>query len=338
MTAIRSPARTTTRRLGIDLIIAALSGGQTVTVRTGEGGANSERGVIALNAPLDIERTTGSNTLVLDAHGNVSIDENITDEAGGAELNLVLRARNDDVLVHADVMLFGGSLVTHGENDGDFVHIGDGATVTLDDVTWTIDNGGGLIVGPGYVGSLGTTGTLVARNGTTIDATGKLIVVGHLGVGDGAVRIETGSRVEARAIIIGDDDGSRGDVIVSGSDSVLTTAGRYNEVLVGLGGTGALSILHGADVTTRRVVAGGAAGSRGTVTVTGSGSSLTTVGDNNEVFVGNRGTGTIHVLDGGLVDTRKFHLAWWGRRQGSHPRRRRGWNAFARDRLAGQWN
>ena len=55
-----------------------------------------------------------------------------------------------------------------------------------------------------------------------------------------------------------------------------------------------------------------AAGSRGTVTVTGSGSSLTTVGDNNEVFVGNRGTGTIHVLDGGLVDTRKFHLAWWG--------------------------
>ena len=70
-------------QLGIDLIIAALSGGQTVTVRTGEGGANSERGVIALNAPLDIERTTGSNTLVLDAHGNVSIDENITDEAGG---------------------------------------------------------------------------------------------------------------------------------------------------------------------------------------------------------------------------------------------------------------
>ena len=65
-------------------------------------------------------------------------------------------------------------------------------------------------------------------------------------------------------------------------------------------------------MTARWVVIGHDAGSRGTVTVTGSGSSLTTVGTDNEVFVGNRGTGTIEVLDGGLVDTRKFHLAWWG--------------------------
>ena len=60
-------------RIGIDLIIAALSGGQTVTVQTTEGGGNGEIGHIVLNAALDVERTSGTNTLILDAHGGIGI-------------------------------------------------------------------------------------------------------------------------------------------------------------------------------------------------------------------------------------------------------------------------
>ena len=142
-------------QLGIDLIISALSGGQTVEVRTTEHGGNSEGGNITLNAALDIERTTGTNTLVLDADGAVTINESIFDVAEGPELHLVLDAASDDVYIHRDVTLYGGSLRTEGGDGDDFAHIGDGATVTLDGVTWTINNPGGLIVGPGYVGGLG---------------------------------------------------------------------------------------------------------------------------------------------------------------------------------------
>ena len=84
-----------TAQIGIELIIAALSGGQTVTVQTTESGGNTEDGDIVLNAALDIERTTGTNTLILDAHGDIDIRERISDTRGGAVLNLVLVAGGD---------------------------------------------------------------------------------------------------------------------------------------------------------------------------------------------------------------------------------------------------
>ena len=97
-------------RIGIDLIIAALSGGQTVTVQTTESGGNSERGDITLNAPLDIEDTTGTNTLILDSHHDIIINGAISDAPGGAVLNLVLDT--DWIGIAADVTLLGGSLRT----------------------------------------------------------------------------------------------------------------------------------------------------------------------------------------------------------------------------------
>ena len=237
-------------RLGIDLIIAALNGGQSVTVQTTESGANSEDGDIDLNAAFDIELTTGTNTLILDAHGDIVIRETISDARGGAALNLVLDAGGDVWLV-ADVTLYDGSLRTVG----DFVAVTNGAMVTLDGATWDVDSGV-LSIGVD-IGTLGThNGTVVLRNGATIDA-------------------------EDRQIIVGDEAGTEGT----------------------------LRIESGADVTTRGVIIGNDAGSRGTVTVTGSGSTLTTVGTDNYVTVAFAGNGTLHALDGGLVDTLDFFVA-----------------------------
>ena len=237
-------------QLGINLIIAALSGDASVTVQTTDTPGSTEVGDIILNAALDIELTGGTNTLILDAHGAIIINERISDQSGGAELHLVLDAAGDDVYIHDDVTLFGGSLRTEGGVGDDFVHIGDGATVTLDSVTWTINNPGGLIVGPGYFGSLEPDGTLVVRNGAMVNAAGKAIIVGHLGVGDGTVRIESGADLTANSIIIGDGAGSRGTVTVTGSGSSLTTKGTDNEINVGLEGTGTLDVLDGGLVET----------------------------------------------------------------------------------------
>ena len=237
-------------RLGIELITRALSGGQTVRVETTQSGSNAQGGDITVNAPLDVEDTTGTNTLILEAHDRVIINEPITDVAGGSDLNLVFDANGEDVLIHADVTLFGGSLRTEGGDGNDFAHIGDGATVTLDGVTWTVNNPGGLIVAPGYVGSLLPEGTLVVRNGAAVDVGERLLIVGHLGVGDGAVRIESGAGVGAGYVIVGDRDGSHGEVTVTGSGSSLATGGTDNGIHVGLEGVGTLDVLDGGLVET----------------------------------------------------------------------------------------
>ena len=237
-------------RLGIDLLTAALSGGQSVTVQTAAGG--SQGGNITLSTALDVEDTTGTNTLTLQAHRHVNINAPVSDAAGGANLNLVLDAGNrgaGGVVVGSELTLRGGSLRT----DGDFVVIENGAVVTVDGVRWEM-NADTLLISDS-VGRVGD-GTVIVRNRGTIDATGK-------------------------GVLVGDDP---------------------------TGGVGTLIIESGAEVRTRRVIVGDGAGSQGTVTVTGAGSTLVTAGADNEVLVGDEGTGTLEVLDGGLVDTLKFDV------------------------------
>ena len=203
--------------IGIALILAALSGGQSVTVQTTDTSGSSEGGDITLSTALDVEQTTGTNTLTLDAHGHIFIDAPISDAAGGDALNLVLDAE-DIVFIHADVTLRGGSLTTNGSGRAEV----SGATVTLDgDVAWTVNNQR-LVVG---FGSDHGPGTLVIRNG---------------------------ARVTAPRVYIGDGTGSTGTVTVTGSGSSLTTSGTGNEVRVGDEGDGTLRVLDGGLVQTLR--------------------------------------------------------------------------------------
>ena len=204
-------------QIGIALILAALSGGQSVTVQTTDTSGSTEDGDITLSTALDIEQTTGTNTLTLDAHGNIFIDAPISDTAGGDALNLFLDAE-DIVFIHADVTLRGGSLTTNGSGRAEV----SGATVTLDgDVAWTVRNQR-LVVG---FGSEHGPGTLVIRNG---------------------------ARVMAPRVFIGDGTGSTGTVTVTGSGSSLTTTGTDNEVRVGDEGNGTLYVLDGGLVDTLR--------------------------------------------------------------------------------------
>ena len=293
-------------RLGIDLVIAALSGGQTVTVRTTESGIDSQAGIIRLNAPLDIERTSGTNTLILDAHGPIDINEPIFDAAGGGELNLILDAGDADLFnthgirFNADVTLRGGSLTT----DSDYVHVQNGSTMTLDGMHWQ-DNSRHVAISSGN----GDSGTLVVQNGASVGAASYFNIAQE--GGNGSLIVMGGSDVTVdRGIGIGDASRtSRGSVIVADAGSSLSTENNLN---VGTDGSGVLIIRNGGETRARRVLIAHRADSVGTVTVTGSGSLLTTAGTDNEVLVGGRGTGTIEVLDGGLVDTRWFDLARWG--------------------------
>ena len=144
-------------RLGVDLIVAALSGGQTVRVQTTESGGNSQGGDITLNAPLDIERTAGTNTLVLDAHRHIAVNEEISGAAGGAVLNLDLDAEGE-IFIDADMTLHGGELRTRAFE----VEVSNGAHVIVDGVAWTVE------ADEISVGDDGP-GIVTARNGAEVD-------------------------------------------------------------------------------------------------------------------------------------------------------------------------
>lgn len=77
-------------QLGIDLIIAALTGDADVIVTTGGSGN------ITFDAPLDFNNT-GNNSLTLIATGNIDINADINDsQPGGDSLNLNLEADSDN--------------------------------------------------------------------------------------------------------------------------------------------------------------------------------------------------------------------------------------------------
>ena len=301
-------------QLGIDLLVAALSGGQSVTVQTAESGANSQTGDITLSTPFDVESTTGTNTLTLDAHRNIVLDQAITDTADGAELNLVLDAQSG-VHVEADVTLRGGSLTTNGG----FVIISDGAHVTVDGITWHM-NANYVDIGA----SDGAGGTVTVQNGGALDATGHEVKVYGSGAGVGTLNVETGAKVTAYRVLIGGlDKGASGTVKVTGSGSTLTTKGANNLITVGDEETGTLEVLDGGLVETYALFvglgAGGSAVGRATIRGVASdntrsrvivspdhGKSSLSPDEGGFVQVGGHADsqGTLEILEGGLFRVR----------------------------------
>ena len=279
-------------RLDARLLAAALSGGQSVTVRTSEAGENTEGGHITLNAPVNVESTTGTNTLTLDAHGDIVINQPVSDTRGGAVLNLVFEA-GGDIRVDADLTLYDGRLRT----DAVEVNVSNGAHVVADGVTWTI-NAEEISIGDV------SRGTVTVRENGVIEANVERIEVGASG--DGRLVIESGADVRGVAsVIIGQDAGRTGEVVVTGPGSSLGTGW----LAVGDSGTGTLAIENGAGVTAQFVDVGYDEGADGTLTVTGSGSTLTTAGTDNSVDIGVEGNGVLEVRDGALVETLDLRVA-----------------------------
>ncbi len=79
-----------------------------------------------------------------------------------------------------------------------------------------------------------------------------------------------------------------------------------SDLNVGRIGEGSLSIALGGDVTSARSLIGNNAGSEGTATVSGDGSTWATSGD---LYIGNEGTGTLVVADGGYVSADEITIA-----------------------------
>ena len=163
-----------------------------------------------------------------------------------------------------------------------------------------IQNGGTLTDFGGFVGNLpGSQGTVTVSGAGSTWTNASNVVVG--GQGMGTLTIQNGGTVNSGGGgSVGLAVGSTGTVTVTGPGSSWNNSpgGGLN---IGSFGTGTLTIANGGTVINNTAFTaniGNAAGSQGTVTVTGPGS---TWSNSSGVNIGNSGTGTLTVANGGIV-------------------------------------
>ncbi|TDH33828.1 hypothetical protein E2A64_17710, partial [Pseudohoeflea suaedae] len=159
-------------------------------------------------------------------------------------------------------------------------------------------DGGSVASGYGvYVGATaGSTGVV------TVSGSGSRLTAGYLGVGgfgEGTLNVSKGGYVKSYDnFFMGYAEGASGTVTVSGKDSKLIADGN---IVVGYDGEGTLNVQDGGYVYAYDDVSIGGfefGAGTGTVTVSGKDSRLI-AGD--DIVVGDRGEGTLNVLNGGYV-------------------------------------
>lgn len=157
----------------------------------------------------------------------------------------------------------------------------------------TVSGGAQVVSATGVIGqdAGGDGDVLVTGQDSRWETLGRL-TVGVSGIG--RLRIEDQAQVLSAEAVVGAD--GVGDVVVTGPDASWINTGQFT---VGSYGQGDMLVEAGAKVSSNQGYIGAGANSDGHVTVTGPGSSWVTTAYN--INVGNFGTGTLTIQNGGLV-------------------------------------
>ncbi|WP_164738362.1 autotransporter-associated beta strand repeat-containing protein [Aquabacter cavernae] len=151
----------------------------------------------------------------------------------------------------------------------------------------------------------GTAGLEKAGSGT-LTLTGNNSFTGNSLISAGSL-VFSGGTSTAGQIDIARDADTTGSMTVTGSGTSLNIG--IAELYVGNFGTGSLTVSDGATLTTGYGSLGHDAGSVGSATVTGAGSTWTV--NDNYIYVGNYGTGTLLVSDGGTVNADYMYVGYY---------------------------
>ncbi len=191
-----------------------------------------------------------------------------------------------------DLDLDQGTGIVVGDEGTGLLQVENGATFTVasvePDVTYALALGGN----PGGAGTL------------TIDGAGSTFTAGAGGmsvgfVNSGSVTVSDGATLDVTdatyGLVIAGDQGSTGDVDITGSGSVLESTGVY----VGLDGNGTLTVEGGASLTASGDLdEASGADSVTTTTITGAGTTATVQGD---YVIGSAGAATDTISNGATV-------------------------------------
>jgi T5SS/PEP-CTERM-associated repeat protein/autotransporter-associated beta strand protein len=186
------------------------------------------------------------------------------------------------------------------------LYVGTDGTGTL-----AVTAGGQVSDANGYLGVYGGitgsgTVTGVSSNGTASTwSSSSTMNVGYYGSSTGSLSIQDGGQVTDADAYLGYFGGATGSVLVSGINANGTRSNFNTSATldVGLDGTGTLTVMDGGKVSDYLGSIGDQAGSNGTVTVSGVNANGTASAWSNssELYVGNNGTGTLNVQNGGQV-------------------------------------
>jgi fibronectin-binding autotransporter adhesin len=288
------------------------------------------------NGVLSVGRF-GSGSLTIQSGGVVSGVVGIINDEGGTGTALVdgigSAWTNTGDLTVGDEDLGGPGTGTLTIQNGGAVSTGGMLTVgRFGTGIVTIQTGGNLLsTSGGRLGTeLGSSGSVtVTGAGSTWTNTNGVLSVGFFG--SGALTIQSGGVVSSVVGII-NDEGGTGTVLVDGIGSAWTNTadltvgdedlggpgtgtltiqngGAVSAVgmlTVGRFGKGIVTIQTGGDLSNGVAVLGDLAGSSGSVTVTGAGSTWTMAGD---FTVGSEGTGVLNILNGAAVSNNAAVIA-----------------------------
>jgi subtilase-type serine protease len=174
-----------------------------------------------------------------------------------------------------------GSLLVGAQGSGQLTIANGGAVLNNDDV----------VVGDTGTGHVTVTG---ANSNWTVTGTNVLLGNG----GSGSARVEAGGVVQTVDVRLGQlNGGGSGSVEITGANSRWDSSGEFS---IGRAGSGTMTVLDGAKVTSGILELGYNATGVGTLTISGIGSSWTNA---TTLRVGNSGTGTMNIASGATVST-----------------------------------
>jgi T5SS/PEP-CTERM-associated repeat protein/autotransporter-associated beta strand protein len=233
----------------------------------------------------------GSNNLVKTSAGSLAL-------AGGGTLNSLQLAAGMTTVIGGTLALTQPTTQPNYTAFGLQMGLASGQTTAFNQTGGTVNVTEDVSLGH----AAGSTGTAtVTGSGTVFDTTiggqSGTIFVGRNGTG--GLNITSGGVVNTVQVYAGSNSGSIGSVTVDGAGSVLNfRTNGFSELFVGASGSGTLTVSNGGRVnSTGPALTANSAGSSGTMTVTGAGSTLTA----GILSVGLAGTGTLNVQNGGQV-------------------------------------
>ncbi len=146
---------------------------------------------------------------------------------------------------------------------------------------------------PGFTGTINITGTGSSIFGITQLGVGATGGTGILNLSAGAQIIASGQSE------LGNNAGTHGEINADGTGTMINDAGYY----VGSSGTGVLKFTGGAQGTLGAVQFGVSSNGVGTFEVSGAGTNVVTSA--SRTLIGGSGTGTLNVLNGGVLETQQ---------------------------------
>ena len=275
-----------------------------VSVGSGSDGTLTIVDGATVDAFLVTAGATSNGTINVDGSTLIAQNTLIVNDGSSAGLTGTLSITNGGAAVSQGQTIIGGGPGT--------------ATVTVDGAGSSLVTASALTIGSAGTGTLSITDGATAFAGTTIlgDAAGSSgtltvknaqselttssLTIGN--AGNGTMTISDGGSVANTFSDIAAGAGSVSKVTVDGLNSTWFNSG---DLEIGGAGNGTLTIQNGGAVTDLNAYLGIATGSTGTALVTGANSTWNTnnlfVGGDN--VIGNKGSGTLTVEDGGTVNS-----------------------------------